>query len=128
MSDVPFGFGPHRDDPDEPDRPGPGGTGASGPGGLPDFGALAGFGLPAFPGAGGPIPEDLAGKVPLFAALQQLLSSPSGPVNWDLARQMAVSAPAAGRRAPGPFERSKLAKAVGSPTCGWTRPPRCRPA
>jgi putative hydrolase len=40
--------------------------------------------------AGG-LPEDLLGKVPLFAELQKLLSS-SGPVNWELARQTAIAA------------------------------------
>ena len=103
MTDVPFGFGPHRDD-DEP------GSGSSGPDDLTGLG-LPGFGLPGMPGAGG-IPEDLAGKVPLFAALQQLLSAQSGPVNWDLARQIAVSALATGHRAPSPVERSQVAEAV----------------
>lgn len=117
MTDVPFGFGPHSDD-DEPSSGGTGGSGGSGgpgrgdPGDLPDFGALLGGfgGLPSSPGGG--IPDDLAGKVPLFAALQQLLSAQSGPVNWDLARQMAVSALAAGHRMPSPVERSQVAEAV----------------
>ena len=104
MTDVPFGFGPHSED-DEPGRPGSGG-----PGDLSGLG-LPGFGLPGMPGAGG-IPDDLAGKMPLFAALQQLLSAQSGPVNWDLARQMAVSALATGHRAPSPVERSQVTEAV----------------
>lgn len=103
MTDVPFGFGPHRED-DEP------GSGSGGPDDLTGLG-LPGFGLPGMPGAGG-IPDDLAGKVPLFAALQQLLSAQSGPVNWDLARQMAVSALASGHRAPSPVERSQVTEAV----------------
>jgi putative hydrolase len=103
VTDVPFGFGPHRED-DEPGR------GSDGPEDLAGLG-LPGFGLPGMPGAGG-IPEDLAGKVPLFAALQQLLSAQSGPVNWDLARQMAVSALATGHRAPSPVERSQVTEAV----------------
>jgi len=102
VTDVPFGFGPHREE-DEPGRP-------EIPGDLSGLG-LPGLGLPGLPGAGG-IPEDLAGKVPLFAALQQLLSAPSGPVNWDLARQMAVSALAAGHRAPTPVERSQVGEAL----------------
>jgi putative hydrolase len=61
---------------------------------------------------GGGIPDDLAGKAPLFAALQQMLSQQSGPVNWDLAKQMAVSALAAGHRAPTPVERSQTADAI----------------
>ena len=42
--------------------------------------------------AGGPLPEDLAGKIPLFAELQKLLSWSGGPVNWELARQVAIAA------------------------------------
>ena len=101
MTDVPFGFGfgPHRDEPE-----GSSGSGSSGSGDLP-FGP--GFGLP-----GGGIPDDLAGKAPLFAALQQMLSQQSGPVNWDLAKQMAVSALAAGHRAPTPVERTQTADAI----------------
>jgi putative hydrolase len=45
------------------------------------------------PGAGG---DDLAGKIPLFAELQKLMSWSGGPVNWDLARQVAIAAAAAG--------------------------------
>ena len=101
MTDVPFGFGfgPHRDEPEGSSE-----SGSSGSGDLP-FGP--GFGLP-----GGGIPDDLAGKAPLFAALQQMLSQQSGPVNWDLAKQMAVSALAAGHRAPTPVERTQVAEAI----------------
>jgi putative hydrolase len=101
VTDVPFGFGfgPHREEPE-----GSSGSGSSGSSGDLPFG---GFGLP-----GGGIPDDLAGKAPLFAALQQMLSQQSGPVNWDLAKQMAVSALAAGHRAPTPVERSQAAEAI----------------
>ena len=34
---------------------------------------------------------DLSGAVPLFAELQKLMSWSGGPVNWDLAKQLAVS-------------------------------------
>lgn len=47
-----------------------------------------GFGFGA--GSGGD-PDDLSGKIPLFAELQRLLSGSGGPVNWDLARQLAIS-------------------------------------
>ena len=107
MTDVPFGFGPHHED-DEPGRGGPGDLGDLGGLGLPGFGFP---GMPGLPGAAG-IPEDLAGKMPLFAALQQLLSAQSGPVNWDLARQLATSALASGHRAPTPVERSQVTEAV----------------
>jgi putative hydrolase len=46
-----------------------------------------GGGGPAVPGG---LPDDLLGKVPLFAELQKLLSA-SGPVNWELARQTAIA-------------------------------------
>src|ERR1700729_2114967 len=36
-------------------------------------------------------PEDIFGKIPLFAELQKLMSWQGGPVNWDLARQTAIS-------------------------------------
>jgi putative hydrolase len=101
VTDVPFGFGfgPHREEPE--------GSSGSGPSGSGDLPLGPGFGLP-----GGGIPDDLAGKAPLFAALQQMLSQQSGPVNWDLAKQMAVSALAAGHRAPTPVERSQTAEAI----------------
>jgi putative hydrolase len=40
-------------------------------------------------------PDDLAGKIPLFAELQKLMSWSGGPVNWDLARQVAIAAASA---------------------------------
>jgi putative hydrolase len=39
------------------------------------------------PGGGG----DMSGAMPLFAELQKLMSWSGGPVNWDLAKQLAVS-------------------------------------
>jgi putative hydrolase len=96
VSDVPFGFGPSGR---EPDKPG-------GSGDLPDLGAL-------FSGMGGGVPDDLADKMPLFAALQQMLTSSSGgPVNWDLAKQIAISGLAATHRSPSPGERTQLTEAV----------------
>src|SRR3954467_591259 len=76
MSDVPFGFGlPDRDpegnDPARRDQP---------PSGNDPFGFGALFG-------GGGNPEELLGKMPLFAELQKLMNWSGGPVNWDLARQ-----------------------------------------
>lgn len=47
------------------------------------------------PGGG---PEDMLGKMPLFAELQKLLSYSGGPVNWDLARQGAIGQVAGGHR------------------------------
>lgn len=37
-------------------------------------------------------PDDLASKIPLFAELDKLMSWRDGPVNWDLARQVAIKA------------------------------------
>jgi putative hydrolase len=45
--------------------------------------------------------DDLAAKIPFFAELQKLMSWSGGPVNWDLARQVAIAA-ASGGDAPVP--------------------------
>jgi len=94
MTDVPFGFGPAGGEPE--DRGG----------GEQPAGRGVPFGLP------GDIPADLAGKVPLFAELQKLLSWQGGPVNWDLARQLAVSQLAGGHRSPTPGERQQVTEAI----------------
>src|SRR3954469_2740141 len=103
MSDVPpFGFGlPDRD----PERrePGKGGDPAGDPFGL---GALFG-GM-----AGGGSPEDLLGKMPLFAELQKLMSWSGGPVNWDLARQGAISQLAVGHQPTSQAEQTAVAEAL----------------
>ena len=104
MSDVPFGFGPPDRDPErrDPERRDPG-AGADPFG----FGALFGAGVPA-----GGSPEDLLGKMPLFAELQKLMSWSGGPVNWDLARQGAISQLAAGHQPTSESERSAVADAL----------------
>jgi putative hydrolase len=58
---------------------------------------MSNFGFGIGPGSGGD-PDDLSGKIPLFAELQKLLSGTGGPVNWDLARQLAISSLASGHR------------------------------
>src|ERR687894_3124015 len=99
MSDVPFGFGlPDRD----PERRDQGGNPAD-PFGL---GALFGG------GAGGGTPEELLAKMPLFAELQKLMTWSGGPVNWDLARQGAISSLAAGSQPASDAERSAVADAL----------------
>jgi putative hydrolase len=106
MSDVPFGFWlPDRD----PERREPGD--ASGQGGNP---AGDPFGLGALFGgmAGGGSPEDILGKMPLFAELQKLMSWSGGPVNWDLARQGAISQLAAGHQPTSEAERTAVAEAL----------------
>ncbi|MCW2526722.1 MAG: uncharacterized protein JWM76_1582 [Pseudonocardiales bacterium] len=85
MSDVPFGFGPGNGG-----SSGPGGSGSNPFGGLPD---------------------DLAGKIPLFAELQKLFSS-SGPVNWDLARQIAISTLTEGHTQVSSADRAAVEEAV----------------
>ena len=107
MSDVPFGFGPPGREPDDDDENAGAGGGV---GGLPTGGF--GVGFPGGLGLPGDLPPDLAGKVPLFAELQKLLSWQGGPVNWDLARQIATSQLAAGHRAPTPGERVQVAEAL----------------
>ena len=57
-------------------------------------------------------PADLAGKIPLFAELQKLLSWSGGPVNWDLARQIAISSVAGEHRTPTMGERRQLEESV----------------
>jgi putative hydrolase len=100
MSDVPFGFGrPDRD----PEGRGEGGNPAGDPFGL---GALFG-GI-----AGGGSPEDLMAKMPLFAELQRLMSWSGGPVNWDLARQGAISQLAAGHQPTSQAEQTAVAEAL----------------
>jgi putative hydrolase len=107
MSDVPFGFGPSDRD---PERREPGGTGGSGGGAG---GPADPFGLGAlFGGASGGSPEDLLGKMPLFAELQKLMSWSGGPVNWDLARQGAISALAAGAQPTSEAERREVTEAL----------------
>src|SRR5215204_1723445 len=103
MSDVPFGFGlPGDRDPDR--REGSGGDPA---GGDP-------FGLGALFGgmAGGGSPEDVLGKMPLFAELQRLMNWTGGPVNWDLARQGAISQLAVGHQPTSDAERTAVAEAL----------------
>jgi putative hydrolase len=51
-----------------------------------------GFGTGGSGGGGGDQPDDIFAKIPLFAELQKLMSWQGGPVNWDLARQTALSA------------------------------------
>lgn len=73
----------------------------SGPGGGPGGGSGGsgfgfGFGGSGGSGGSGDDPGGLAGKIPLFAELERLLSHQDGPVNWDLARQVAIRTAAEG--------------------------------
>jgi putative hydrolase len=68
-------------------------------------------GDPGRGGSQGGIPDDLASKVPLFAELQKLLSS-SGPVNWELARQMSIAAASAAPDSVGAGEVAEVSEAM----------------
>ncbi|MGW8730262.1 zinc-dependent metalloprotease [Streptomyces sp. NPDC055808] len=121
MSDTPFGFGLPPEEPENGDGkkkdPAGGGQGAGGQGGNP-------FG---FPGAGGggdnPFaamfgsmnPTDLGAA---FQQLGQMLSYEGGPVNWDMAKQIARQTVAQGTadgtkdESVGPAERAAVQEAV----------------
>jgi putative hydrolase len=98
MSDLPFGFGLPDRDPERRDQPS----------GADPFGLGALFGG----GAAGGDPGDLLGKMPLFAELQKLMNWSGGPVNWDLARQGAISQLAAGHQPVSEAERAAVAEAL----------------
>src|SRR6185437_4166744 len=109
MTDLPFGFGlpdrdPERDPGDEGSHPGPGAD----PFG---FGALFGGAQGGIPGGAG-TPEELLAKMPLFAELQKLMNWSGGPVNWDLARQGAISQLATGTQPTSEGERREVAEAL----------------
>jgi putative hydrolase len=86
MSDLPFGFGAH--DPQDPDRKR---SGEGGQGGPDPANPFAAFGLPGGMGAGG---FDVGALGQMLTQLGQMLSQSSGgeggPVNYDLAKQMAL--------------------------------------
>jgi len=93
----------------------------------------------ALPGGQGPDPSDPRQMQQFLAQLQQMLASPgSGPVNWDLARQVAVShLTSVGDPTVSPYERHAVDEALRladlwlEPTCAlpsgiqtsvaWTR-------
>ncbi|AXG80149.1 zinc-dependent metalloprotease [Streptomyces paludis] len=128
MSDTPFGFGLPPEEPEDGDGkkkdPAGGGQGAGGQGGAGN--PFAGFGLPGAGGAGGadnPFaamfgslnPNDLGAA---FQQLGQMLSYEGGPVNWDMAKQIARQTVAQGTpdgtkdASVGPAERSAVEEAV----------------
>ena len=59
-----------------------------------------------------PDPNDLSAQIPLFAELQKLLSWSGGPVNWDLAKQLATQTLAGSNRIVSPADRSATVEAV----------------
>ena len=132
VSDTPFGFGLPPEEPENGDEgkkkdPTGGGQGSGGQGGNP-FGANPfGFGgLPGMGGAGGadnPFaamfgslnPNDLGAA---FQQLGQMLSYEGGPVNWDMAKQIARQVVAQGTAdgtkdaSVGPAEKAAVEEAM----------------
>ncbi|MCX5385534.1 zinc-dependent metalloprotease [Streptomyces sp. NBC_00083] len=122
MSDTPFGFGLPPEEPDNGDGkkkdPAGGGQGAGGQGGNP-----LGFGAGGPGGADNPFaamfgsmnPNDLGAA---FQQLGQMLSYEGGPVNWDMAKQIARQTVAQGTadgtkdESVGPAERAAVQEAV----------------
>ena len=91
MSEIPFGFGK----PGDPNDPGSGGPGrGGGPGGM-GFGDLGG--------------ADISSALHRFA---DMLSWQGGPVNWDLAKDVARQAAAGDDPSIGPSERSAVTDAI----------------
>jgi len=91
VSEIPFGFGK----PGDPNDPGSGGPGrGGGPGGM-GFGDLGG--------------ADISSALHRFA---DMLSWQGGPVNWDLAKDVARQAAAGDDPSIGPSERSAVTDAI----------------
>lgn len=90
MSDVPFGFGPQ--DPDDRDKR-DSSEGRS-EGGAGNSGDTPGFGFGSMPGPGGMPNFDMGQLGQMLTQLGQVLSHSGsggeGPVNYDLAKQLAV--------------------------------------
>jgi putative hydrolase len=86
MTDLPFGFGGSDRSPEE---------------------RRGGSGGPADQGG-----QDPFGMFPLFSELQKLLSWQGGPVNWDLARQLATESLSGTSRTATPAERQQVSEAI----------------
>jgi len=56
--------------------------------------------------------DDLTAQMPLFAELQKLLSGSGGPVNWDLAKQLAVTGLSGANPGVSPADRAAVADAI----------------
>ncbi|MFE9255500.1 zinc-dependent metalloprotease [Streptomyces sp. NPDC006879] len=112
MSDTPFGFGLPPEEPEDGDGKGkPGGEGPGGP-----FGFGPGAGDNPFAAMFGSMnPNDLGAA---FQQLGQMLSYEGGPVNWDMAKDIARQTVARGTAdgvkdsSTGPAERAAVEEAV----------------
>lgn len=128
MSDTPFGFGVPPEEPDDGDEgkdKSGSGRGDSGPDGpQPPSGTNPfGFGGPFGGGGDNPLaamfgslnPNDLGAA---FQQLGQMLSYEGGPVNWDMARDIARQTVSAGTpdgvkdASVGPSDRAWIEEAV----------------
>ncbi|MDT7709634.1 MAG: hypothetical protein QOG20_5241 [Pseudonocardiales bacterium] len=94
MSDTPFGFGPadrDRDKDDKPDRSS--GDGPQDPFGFGNLPGMPPGGFPGMPGMGGPGGFDVSQLGQMLTQLGQMLSQAQdtggGPVNYNLAAQLA---------------------------------------
>ncbi|MBI2237235.1 MAG: zinc-dependent metalloprotease, partial [Actinobacteria bacterium] len=52
---------------------------------------------------------DVFSEVPLFREIQRVLLSSTGPVNWELARQVGIAAASWGKEDPAPSEQDQRA-------------------
>src|SRR6478609_6634631 len=57
-------------------------------------------------------PNDLSAQMPLFAELQKLMSWSGGPVNWDLAKQLAAQSLAGHNPGVTPADRVAVSEAI----------------
>jgi putative hydrolase len=96
MSDVPFGFSPQDPDNEGPeDRDKSGSSEGRSEGGAGNSGDFPGFGFAGLPGGSGGMPNfDIGALGQMLTQLGQVLSHSGsggeGPVNYDLAKQLAV--------------------------------------
>jgi putative hydrolase len=124
VSDIPFGFGVPPEEPEEGDdskKPGGSGGGSGGPANPFGFGGGNPFG--GGPGGDNPFaamfgslnPNDLGAA---FQQLGQMLSYEGGPVNWDMAKDIARQTVAQGTPdgakdvSVGPADRAKVQEAL----------------
>ncbi|MHC0430105.1 zinc-dependent metalloprotease [Streptomyces sp. O3] len=126
MSDTPFGFGLPPEEPEDGDEGKKKGTPGGGQGGDAQGPAGPfGFGLGGAGGAGGDNPfaamfgsMDPSDLGAAFQQLGQMLSYEGGPVNWDMAKQIARQTVSQGTSdggkdaSVGPAERSGVEEAV----------------
>ncbi|MEU1541629.1 zinc-dependent metalloprotease [Actinacidiphila glaucinigra] len=124
MSDIPFGFGVPPEEPEEGDdgkKPGGSGDSSRGPANPFGFGGANPFG--GGPGGDNPFaamfgslnPNDLGAA---FQQLGQMLSYEGGPVNWEMAKDIARQTVAQGTPegskdvSVGPADRAKVQEAL----------------